>query len=113
MKHGVPVALSTDDEGVSRSEMTLEYLKGVQEQDLNYQQLKNMARTSLEHAFISGASYWRDARRFVPVQQCASGSESCKKYLEANPRAELQSELERSFAEFEAKSISAQRAGVR
>ena len=30
MKYGVPVALSTDDEGVSRSDMTHEYLRAVQ-----------------------------------------------------------------------------------
>ena len=36
MQAGVPVALATDDEGVSRSDMTHEYLKGVEEQGLSY-----------------------------------------------------------------------------
>jgi adenosine deaminase len=31
MPVGVPVALATDDEGVSRSNMTHEYLKGAEE----------------------------------------------------------------------------------
>jgi len=48
---GVPVALSTDDEGVARSEMTMEYLRAVQEQMLSYPQLKAMARASLRHSF--------------------------------------------------------------
>ena len=56
IRAGVPVALATDDEGVARSDMTHEYLRGAQEQDLSYTQLKKMARTSLEHAFIGGAS---------------------------------------------------------
>jgi adenosine deaminase len=30
MKYGVPVALSTDDEGVARSNMTHEYLRAVE-----------------------------------------------------------------------------------
>lgn len=52
LEEGVPVALATDDEGVSRSEMTLEYMKAAQEQGLGYLQLKRMARASLEHAFV-------------------------------------------------------------
>lgn len=55
MKHGVPVALATDDEGVARSEITREYLKAVMEQGLGYRDLKRMARASLEHAFIDAA----------------------------------------------------------
>jgi hypothetical protein len=56
IRAGVPVALATDDEGVARSDMTHEYLRGAEDQKLSYLQLKKMARTSLEHAFISGAS---------------------------------------------------------
>lgn len=61
---GVPVALSTDDEGVARSEMTLEYLKGVREQGLDYPALKRMARTGLEHAFVDEAERARLLRDF-------------------------------------------------
>src|SRR5450759_2449945 len=64
MRAGVPVALATDDEGVARSDMTHEYLKGAEDQNLSYSQLKKMARTSLEHAFIGGASLWRDGKAF-------------------------------------------------
>ena len=56
IRAGVPVALATDDEGVSRSDMTQEYLRAALDQGLSYTQLKTMARTSLEHAFISGDS---------------------------------------------------------
>src|SRR5262249_25712906 len=88
LRHGVPVALATDDEGVSRSEMTAEYLKAAEDQQLGYQDLKAMARTSLEYAFVPGASLWRDARRFQPVNDCTSApagqgapSATCQAFL--------------------------------
>ena len=101
---GVPVALSTDDEGVARSEMTMEYVKAVQEQGLDYPTLKRMARTSLEHAFIGGESVWRDARRFTPVAACAGGwdAPACRALAARSPRAALQVALERDFRAFEA-----------
>src|SRR5208337_3336613 len=58
VRAGVPVALGTDDEGVARSDMTHEFLRGAQDQELSYLQLKEMARTSLEHAFVGGTSLW-------------------------------------------------------
>ncbi len=48
---GVPVTLSTDDEGVSRSEMTMEYVRAAQDQELGYRDLKAMVRASLRHSF--------------------------------------------------------------
>ena len=36
LKYGVPVALATDDEGVSRSEISREYLRAAQDQGLGY-----------------------------------------------------------------------------
>ena len=60
-KYDVPVALATDDEGVSRSDMTHEYLRAVQTYDfLGYKELKRMARMSLEHSFLPGSSLWLD-----------------------------------------------------
>ena len=108
LKYGVPVALATDDEGVSRSDMTQEYVKAAEEQELSYLQLKTMARTSLEHAFIAGASVWNDAKRFVFVQPCENDEpdrkslrSDCRHFLENNEKAKLQWELEREFAVFE------------
>src|SRR6266853_3816417 len=51
-KYRVPVALSTDDEGVSRIDMTHEFVRAVETYDLSYADLKQMVRTSLEHAFL-------------------------------------------------------------
>lgn len=109
MKYGVPVALSTDDEGVSRSDLSMEYMRGATDQGLTYAQLKTMARTSLEHAFVSGESLWRD-EHFARVKQCAADrvapeklSEGCQSYLRANQKAMLQWELEKQFGAFESR----------
>src|SRR5215472_13634656 len=71
MRAGVPVALATDDEGVSRSDMTQEYLRGATDQKLTYLQLKRMTRDSRKYVFLPGGSLWSDAESFTPVKKCA------------------------------------------
>ena len=73
-KYKVPVALATDDEGVSRSDMTHEYLRATETYNLSYVDLKRMARQSLEYSF-----------------------------LDAKEKASLQRTLEQDFAVFEKK----------
>src|SRR5258705_409415 len=107
---GVPVALSSDDEGVSRIDITHEYVRAVQTYDLRYADLKRMVRTSLEHSFLRGASLWSapdDFKHVVSV--CSEGplgadkySSRCADFLGSNEKASQQWELERRFREFEA-----------
>jgi hypothetical protein len=52
LQYGVPVALATDDYGVARSSHTLEWVKAVQEQSLDYLTIKRMVRNSIEYAFV-------------------------------------------------------------
>jgi adenosine deaminase/adenosine deaminase CECR1 len=108
LQYGVPVALATDDEGVSRSEISREYLKAAEEHELGYRQLKTMARNSLEYAFLPGASLWADAGKFTPRFQCAkdisvrtSISDGCKEFLATSEKARLQWKLEEEFKSFE------------
>ena len=54
----VPVALSTDDEGVSRIDLTHEYVRAAIDYHLSYRDLKQLARTGMEHDFLPGASLW-------------------------------------------------------
>lgn len=104
LKYRVPVALATDDEGVSRSDISHEFLRAADDQGLGYLQLKTMARNSLQYAFISGASLWSDAHRFVPVAQCTRfASPDCRKYIAGTAKADLQWQLEQKFREFEGK----------
>jgi hypothetical protein len=72
LSHGVPVALVTDDEGVTASNMTLEYARAVTDQHLGYSTLKAMARNSIAYSFADDTTKKR-----------------------------LQSELERAFERFE------------
>jgi adenosine deaminase len=108
LKYGVPVALATDDEGVSRSDMTREYQRTVEDFGLTYTELKTMARTSLEHAFLSGASLWAETVPFQRTAACATdtpgapeASSHCRQLLQSSERARLQWELESAFAKFE------------
>ena len=108
-KFGVPVALSTDDEGVSRSDMTHEYLRAVQNYGLSYADLKGLARTGLEHSFLPGESLWADAKAFKMVPACENpptgGIEGhCLKFLGNSEKARLEWKLEEEFTKFEAKS---------
>ena len=108
LQYGVPVALATDDEGVSRSEISREFLKAAEDQGLGYLQLKTMARHSLTYAFISGESLWSDARKFSAKPQCArdltaltSVSTGCRQFLASSEKARLQWKLEEQFKAFE------------
>jgi adenosine deaminase len=51
LRYGVPVALVTDDAGLSRSSLTFEFRKAVEEQGLDYATLKAMARNSIVYSF--------------------------------------------------------------
>jgi len=103
----VPWALSTDDEGVSRIDLTHEYVKAVVDQNLTYADLKQSARTSLEHAFLAGPSLWASPDNFSRRNSaCAAPLASfppgpCRDFLKTSERATQQYELERRFAAFE------------
>ena len=105
----VPVALSTDDEGVSRVDLTNEYVRAVQTYDLSYSDLKQMVRTSMEHTFLPGSSLWTSPDNFTRTAGACShetlGKERptspCANFLRDNPKASAQWELEHRFNIFE------------
>jgi adenosine deaminase len=109
-KFHVPVALSTDDEGVSRIDLTHEYVRAVAEYNLSYSDLKQMVRAGLEHDFLPGKSLWRSEDDFrSPQPECAQqplGAEkptaACQRLLDSSEKARQQWELERRFRVFEA-----------
>jgi adenosine deaminase len=111
MKYGVPVALASDDEGVSRSDMTHEYLRAVEGYHLSYADLKRFARQSLEHSFLPGQSLWSDTKVVFRIAAACAGetagavkrSAGCEQFLAANDRARMQWMLEGEFATFEKK----------
>ena len=109
-KYHVPVALSTDDEGVSRIDMTHEYVRAAETYALSYADLKQMVRAGLEHNFLPGASLWREADIFnrtagacmADVPGTAKPTAGCEAFLNSSEKALQQWELERRFHEFEA-----------
>lgn len=106
LKYGVPVALATDDQGVSRSDMTHEYLRASQNYGFSYPELKRFARQSLEHSFLAGESLWAGDSKMAAVctrtgPATGKPSSSCQKFLDANDRARVQWKLEKAFADFE------------
>jgi adenosine deaminase len=110
-KFGVPVALSTDDEGVSRIDLANEYVRAVQTYGFSYTDLKKMVRTGLEHSFLPGASLWEKQDAFTRTASACSrdtiGTEKpsggCAEFLKSSARARQQWELERRFRTFEEK----------
>jgi adenosine deaminase len=110
-KAGVPVALSTDDEGVSRIDLTHEYVRAADTYPLTYHDFKLMVRTSIEHSFLSGASLWERATPEVldtPVAACrgqlgaAEPRGACAALVHGSEKAQQQWDLERRFRQFEA-----------
>jgi adenosine deaminase len=107
----VPVALATDDEGVSRIDLTNEYVRAALDYHLSYQDLKQLARTGMEHSFLQGPSLWAARDDFTnPVPSCRGAAlgifpppAACKAFLDDNEKAAAQWELERRFREYEAK----------
>lgn len=105
---GVPVILASDDEGISRIDLTNEYLRAAVEQGLNYSQLKQISRNSLTWSFLPGTSIWRNPQRNEKVSACRNDvigssmpSASCAQFLENNVKASSQWKLEKSFMLFE------------
>jgi adenosine deaminase len=108
LRYGVPVAISTDDEGVARSDLTWEYKRAVESYALTYAQLKKMARDSLEYSFLPGSSLWSSPEKSTSVADCAgitpnegAAPSACGRFLEGSEKARLQWKLEAEFGQFE------------
>lgn len=100
---GVPVALATDDPGVSRDDMTNQYMRAVQDQGLDYPTLKRLARNSLEYSFAEGESLWSNHDYSKIASVCGDASSStCKTFLASNTKARIEWRLEQRLREFEA-----------
>jgi adenosine deaminase len=109
-KAGVPVALSTDDEGVSRIDLTHEYVRAADTYPLTYHDLRQMARTSIEHSFLPGDSLWERVtpeRLETPVAACRTQLAAekptgmCATLVRSSEKAQQEWELEHRIHEFE------------
>jgi adenosine deaminase len=109
LSHAVPVALSTDDHGVFRTDITDEFVRAFTVQKLDYRTLKNMVRASLEHSFLPGQSIWEVGSRYDRLAAVCAHDEpghprpspACAQRLAANERAAMQWKLEAQLHAFE------------
>jgi len=108
IKHQVPVALSTDDEGVLRTNLTLQYQKAVLTYHFSYQTIKKLVRNSITYSFLQGKSLWNNDAYHSVIASCASDklgsqkiSQSCQSFLNENEKASMQWKLEQRFNQFE------------
>lgn len=102
LKQGVPIVLSTDDEGILRTDLTRQYVKAVIEHGIDYQTLKQMTRNVLTYAFLPGKSIWADPARQTLITECADlNSDACTAFVNGNDKASLQRNLELRLAAFE------------
>jgi len=101
---GVPVALSSDDPGVSRVDLTRDYERAVTEHGLTYTELRQVSRNSLTYSFLEGESLWGSEGKLVTA--CASGlsrkAAACEGFLSGSAKAREQWRLEQALARFEA-----------
>jgi adenosine deaminase/adenosine deaminase CECR1 len=105
---GVPMTLASDDEGISRIDLSNEYWLAAQRYDLGYPELKKLARNSLEYSFLEGDSLWQSPQFTAVTRVCSEDrpgnptlSPGCASFLAQSDRARLQWQLEGDFAEFE------------
>ncbi|WP_051341166.1 adenosine deaminase family protein [Azospirillum halopraeferens] len=113
---GVPTVITTDDEGVARSDLTHELQRAVQTHGLDYAALVENARNGLEYSFLPGASLWADPRAATRTPACAAADPAadpavdpasgalpaaCAALLDASDKARVQWRLERALAAFE------------
>lgn len=110
MQYGVPVAFSTDDEGVTRDILTTEYQMAESTYQFDYKTLKNLVRNSLSHAFISGDDLWLNHEYKQVVPACNKDelgaktiSQRCQNFLADSEKAQLEWQLESKFNQFEAR----------
>jgi adenosine deaminase len=107
-ERGVPTALSTDDPGVSRSDLTGEYVRAVTETGATYRDLVASGRNALAFSFLPGQGLWDDPGVYTrPAQPCrrelgaAQPSPTCQAFLDQTPKARAQFEHEARLSAFE------------
>jgi adenosine deaminase len=106
-EYHVPIALSTDDEGVLRTDLTEQFKTAVVNYHFSYGVLKQLVRNSIDYSFLPGASFWQDNHYQHPVSVCRSSlnnsqlSASCQHFLASSEKADLQWKLEQQLSYFE------------
>jgi len=108
LSHHVPIVLSTDDEGVLRTNINHEYQTAILNYHLSYLAIKNIARNGITYSFLPGTSLWQNPENATPVAVCSKDilgsknpSANCQTFLKNNQKAQAQWKLESEFESFE------------
>lgn len=107
-KKGVPASLSTDDAGITRSQLSGDYAAAVAN-GATYDDLKTSARNAIAFSFLAGQGIWADPNVYrTPVAACAGqiGAETpkgaCADLVARSDKAREQWRHERLLKAFEA-----------
>lgn len=101
-RYGVPFVLSTDDQGVLRSDMTEQYIRAVLEHGLDYSDLKEASFNAAHYAFLQGETIWSNGVLGDLVAPCSSlDSEVCTEFISNSPKAALELKLLQAFEAYE------------
>lgn len=102
LQHHVPVVLSTDDEGILRTDLTRQYVSAVLNHALDYNTIKQINRNALTYSFLPGRSLWRHPETEERVAACKKlHSSSCKDFISHHEKAHIQWQLEQQLITFE------------
>lgn len=87
LKARVPAVLSTDDAGVSRIDLTNEYLRAARDYGLGYRRLKAIARNALIYSFLTPTDKQNELAKFeqasADFERAIAGQESPLANLQA------------------------------
>ena len=108
-KYGVPVALATDDEGVSYADYTTAWLYAILKYRLTYDEAVRLGRSSIQYSFLPGAPLWTDMGGTKIASPCAglepgvavAGGSACAAFLQGNIKADTQWDYEAKLGRFD------------
>lgn len=105
---GVPVVYTTDDPGISRSDLSNEYARAVFDTGATYEDLVTSARNAIAFSFLPGDGLWADPGTYQDMNPACEGqlmrralSGGCEQFLNANSRAAEQWRYEELLLAFE------------
>ncbi len=105
---GVPVVYTTDDPGISRSDLTNEYARAVFDTGATYEDLVTSGRNALAFSFLPGEGLWTDPGHYQRMVGACEGQvlrrtieAACLAFLDSSPRAREQWRYEERLLAFE------------
>lgn len=113
---GVPVVYTTDDPGISRSDLTNEYARAVFDTGANYEDLVTSARNAVAFSFLPGEGLWLDPGEYRRMNPACAGQSvderpagRCAALMEGSPLAREQWRYEQLLSAFESGWMASRR----